>query len=250
MCGRFTLILSWPEIHELMEGFVSSLSPDCIPQISDAPPRYNIAPTQPVLVLKRTGGDVVPELMRWGLVPEWVEDPGDFPLIINARAETLADKASFKNALKNRRCIIPASGYYEWQKDDQGQKIPVYITQKDGNPFLMAGLHSTWVGPDGEEVDTNAIITVAAADDLKPVHSRTPAILEGDTVAEWLDTANITAPTALTLIKFMSKGTAKFHPVSRRVNSPLNDDCDLIVPVYQDRPPKIEPAADGQLDLF
>lgn len=249
MCGRFTLVLSWREIHDLLEGFVCSIKAGAIPQISDAPPRYNIAPTQPILVLRRSGGNIVPELMRWGLVPEWVEDPGDFPLTINARAETLAEKSSFKTALKNRRAVIPASGYFEWQKRADGTKTPLYITRKDNKPFLMAGLFSTWVGPDGEEVDTAAIVTVPAADDLKAVHSRTPAILEASALADWLDTANINAAAAHALLKTMPKGTAGFHPVSRRVNSPRIDDPDLIVPVYEDKPAKKKPAT-GQLDLF
>ncbi len=254
MCGRYTLHVSWMEIHDLLEGFVRSIKASSPPHIEHAPSRYNIAPTQPILVLKRSGERVEPELVRWGFVPDWVEDPADFPLIINARAETLGEKASFKNSLKNQRCIIPASGYYEWQKSADGQKTPVYITRRDGAPFLMAGLFSTWVGPDGEEVDTAAIVTVAAADEMKQVHGRTPAILDDTEISDWLDTAGVNAPKAHALLKSMPAGVAGFHEVSRRVNSPGNDDADLIVPVYEDAnsAPEESPkkSTPDQLDLF
>ncbi len=254
MCGRYTLHLSWQEIHNLLEGFVRSIKASSPPHIEHAPPRYNIAPTQPILVLRRCASQVEPQLMRWGLVPEWVDDPADFPLIINARSETLAQKSSFKHSLKNQRCIVPASGYYEWQRDAEGNKTPVYITPKDGAPFFLAGLFSTWVGPDGEEVDTAAIITVSAAGEMKQVHARTPAILDNNEISDWLDTAGVNAAKAHSLLKSLSKGQVGFHPVSRRVNSPGNDDADLIVPVYEEADRATEKSvnktAPDQLDLF
>ena len=233
MCGRFTLHMTWAQIHEHLCGFVSAIKQEAIPQIEHAPARFNIAPTQPVLVFRREGGEVEPALMRWGLVPEWVEDPNDFPLIINARAETLAEKTSFKHGLKNRRCIIPATGYYEWRKNEDGSKTPFYISRKDKKPLLMAALFSTWVGPDGEEVDTTAIITVAASDEILPVHRRSPAILEGEAVKNWLDTAKVNAPGALDLLHEIPKGTCRYHSVSTRVNSVRNDDETLILPAYE-----------------
>lgn len=262
MCGRFTLLLTWAQINAMLSEYVTMLKTSPIPQIEHAPTRYNIAPTQPILVLRRVGGTVKPALMRWGLVPEWVEDPNDFPLIINARAETLAQKTSFKNALKNTRCIIPASGYYEWQKNPDGSKIPTYITRKDGRPFMMAGLYSTWVGEEGEEVDTAAIITVDANADLKPVHHRSPAILNGEGIDMWLDTANVNAPYAHKLLRSIADGVCQFHAVTRRVNSPHNDDAELIVPAFEqnsdksapNKPQKSaapkKPGKPTQLDLF
>ena len=251
MCGRFTLLISWRGIHGLLAGFVDELKENSPPVIAHAPPRFNIAPTQPILILRSANGTVEAKLVRWGLVPEWVEDPADFPLIINARGETLLDKTSFKNAVKNRRCIIPASGYYEWKKNDDGSKTPIYVKRKDGLPVLMAGLYSTWVGPDGEEVDTAAIITVAANADLSPVHHRTPAVLEHNSIAEWLDCAHVNGEGAMKLLRTFSPGATTYHPVSTRVNSPKNDDENLINPVFeQNETAPVKPIKPAQLNLF
>ncbi len=233
MCGRFTLLLSWSEIHDLLQGFVSHLQADAPPELAGAPPRYNIAPTQPILVLLREAGKTRPRLMRWGLVPEWVADPATFPLIINARGETLTEKASFRNAVKNRRCIVPCSGYYEWQRHPDATKTPTYIFRCDKRPFLMAGLWSTWVGPEGEEVDTAAIVTTSANAELEPVHHRMPAMLEGEQVEQWLDTGNVNAQRARQLIAPAATGVACHYPVSARVNSPANDDETLIRPASE-----------------
>ncbi len=234
MCGRFTLLLGWSQIYQLLEGSLSNLNNGTDEKILAYPDRFNIAPTQPILVLTRAGEKIEPFLMRWGLVPQWVDNPADFPLLINARSETLAEKTSFKSSLKNQRCIIPASGYYEWSRLPDGTKIPQYITRNDGLPLLMAGLHSTWVGEDGEEVDTATIITIAANDGLKNVHHRTPVLLEDENIALWLDSSNVNAKEAQKLLNPIADGLMKYHPVSTRVNSPNNDFEGLIVPVFEE----------------
>lgn len=253
MCGRFTFKFTWAEIYEQLSGYADALDDHAKQIISEAPPRFNIAPTQPIIVFKRRGSDVEAQLMRWGLVPEWVKDPRDFPLIVNARAETMKEKPSFRNALKNRRCVIPASGYYEWLRND-GAKIPHYITNKDDSPMLFAGLYSTWMGPDGEEIDTATIITVPANAELAEIHDRSPALLTGQAVTDWLDEANINSDKAHKLLQSVPLGTTKAHPVSQRVNSARNEGEDLIEPVFegaevqQSKPEKSEKK--DQLDLF
>ena len=258
MCGRFTYKFTWQEIHDHLAGFVEVLKKEAPPEISEAPARYNIAPTQPIIVFRREGGTVMSQLMRWGLVPEWVKDPRDFPLIVNARSETLKEKASFRSPLKNKRCIIPASGYYEWLRRPDGSKTPHYITNRDDSPMLFAGLWSTWMGPDGEEVDTATIVTVPANPELAEIHDRSPALLTGDDVTKWLDTANYNADKAHALLRPVPPGTTKQFPVSSRVNSARNEGQDLIVPVFEEEvpdEPKAPPARPDkpkkqQLDLF
>lgn len=256
MSGRFTYLFTWAEIHAQLSSFLDRLRDDVGPEISEQPRRYNIAPTQPVLTVRREGGSYQPQLMRWGLVPGWVKDPQDFPLIIFARAETMGEKASFKNALKNQRCIIPASGFYEWRKNPDGSKTPHYITLKSGKPMLFAGLHSTWCGPDGEEIDTVAMVTIAATGEMKSLHDRNPAILDDKQAAEWLNTADVGGATANKLIAKLKIAATKFHAVSSRVGAVRNDDEGLIVPVYEKKPEKPEPnpapkdKASGQMDLF
>lgn len=255
MCGRFTYLYTWTEIHEQLSGFLQELAVKAGPEITHQPRRYNIAPTQPILTIYRQGSEYKPQLMRWGLVPGWVKDPQDFPLIINARSETMAEKASFRTALKNQRCLIPASGYYEWRKNADGSKTPHYITRQDSKPMLFAGLHSTWSGPNGEEIDTAAIVTLAAKGEMKKLHDRVPAVLDSAGAAEWIDTAEVNGPAAGKIIANLKTPAMRFEPVSSRVGSPSNDDEGLIQPVYEDKlPKKPEPApkkkSNGQMDLF
>ena len=142
-------------------------------------PRYNIAPTQPVAAIWEESGRREAHFARWGLVPRWVKDPREFPLLVNARVETMAEKPAFRDALKHGRCIIPASGYYEWHTGPDKKKQPYYITLADGAPMALAGLYATWSGPEGEEIDTVATITVPANPQLSAIHDRMPAILRG-----------------------------------------------------------------------
>src|SRR5690606_10641104 len=171
MCGRYALTLGPRDIQDLYA---------VLAEIEDFPPRYNIAPTQPVLAVWQEAGRRVARLVRWGLVPGWVKDPRAFPLLINARSETMMEKPAFKNSVRNQRCIVPASGYYEWRTGPDGAKTPFYITFADGAPMSLAGLLSTWAGPNGEEVDTVALVTTDANAELAAVHNRMPAILEGE----------------------------------------------------------------------
>lgn len=241
MCGRYAATLPPEQMAELFK---------LLNQI-DLVPRYNIAPTQPVAAIWEETGRREGHFARWGLVPRWVKDPREFPLMINARAETMAEKPAFRDALKHGRCIIPASGYYEWHTGPDKKKQPYYITLNDDQPMALAGLYATWVGPEGEEIDTVATITVPANPQLSVVHDRMPSILRGDDIDAWLDVRGVPAKDAYQLALPLPDGVVKFHPVSTRVNSARDDDPGLILEVTPEKPEPIrKKAAGGQLDLF
>ncbi|MFK4811747.1 SOS response-associated peptidase [Devosia sp. ZW T5_3] len=241
MCGRYASTLPPEQMAELFK-LLNSV---------ESVPRYNIAPTQPVIAIWEESGRREGHFARWGLVPRWVKDPREFPLLINARVETMAEKPAFRDALKHGRCIIPASGYYEWHTNPDKSKQPYYITLADDRPMALAGLYATWVGPEGEEIDSVATITVPANGQLSAVHDRMPAILEGDAIEQWLDVRGVTAKAAHQLALPLEDGVVKFHPVSTRVNSARDDDPGLIAEVTVERPaPVRKKAAGGQLDLF
>lgn len=241
MCGRYASTLPPEQMAELFK-LLNSV---------ESVPRYNIAPTQPVIAIWEESGRREGHFARWGLVPRWVKDPREFPLLINARVETMAEKPAFRDALKHGRCIIPASGYYEWHTNPDKSKQPYYITLADDRPMALAGLYATWVGPEGEEIDSVATITVPANGQLSAVHDRMPAILEGDAIEQWLDVRGVTAKAAYQLALPLEDGVVKFHPVSTRVNSARDDDPGLIAEVTVERPePVRKKAAGGQLDLF
>jgi putative SOS response-associated peptidase YedK len=233
------------------------------------PARYNIAPTQPVPVVVQDVSGRHFRLMRWGLLPAWVKDPRTFALVINARAETVRDKPAFRNALKRRRCLLPADGYYEWQASET-RKRPFFIHRRDGAPMAFAGLAETWVGPNGEELDTVAIITTAAPADLAPLHHRVPVTVSESDFARWLDCAATDVNAAMALVGPPLPGDFVWHEVSTAVNRVANDDLQLILPVAADavspppspapkkraktktetRPDRAKPSDDGQGSLF
>ena len=246
MCGRYAVTLPPEAMAELFRT---------LNQL-DFPPRYNVAPTQPIVAVLLEHGQRNARLLRWGLVPAWVKDPREFPLLINARAESMADKPAFRDALKYGRCIIPASGYYEWRTGPDKRKQPYYVTLADGAPMALAGLYATWTGPQGEEIDTAATVTVPANPDLAVIHDRMPAVLRGDAIDDWLNVREVGAGEALQLALPLPVGVVKFHPVSTRVGSATADDPDLLRPVtlepaeQAERPRKKVASGNGQLDLF
>jgi len=242
MCGRYASTLP-PEMMEELFKLLNHI---------EMVPRYNIAPTQPVAAIWEEGGRREGHFARWGLVPRWVKDPREFPLLVNARVETMGEKPAFRDALKHGRCIIPASGYYEWHTNPDKSKQPYYITFEDDRPMALAGLYATWSGPEGEEIDSLATITVPTNGQLAPIHHRMPAILEGQAIDDWLNVRDVRANTAAQLALPLPDGALKFHPVSTRVNSARDDDPGLIVPVTVDKPEPVRKVAGGggQLDLF
>lgn len=222
MCGRY-VIMSPPEALRLLFGYSEQ---------PNFPARYNIAPTQPVPIVILENGAPHFRLMRWGLLPAWVKDPRKFTLLINARAETVLEKPAFKNAMKRRRCLIPADGYYEWQSSGKA-KQPYLIYPSNRQPIGFAGLMETWLGPNGEELDTVAIVTTAAANDLAVLHHRAPVIIASSNFDRWLDCGEVDAEEAATLLTAPDEGAFAWHAVSTRVNHAANDDAQLILPISE-----------------
>src|ERR1700744_684650 len=220
MCGRF-VITSPPAALRQLFGYAEQ---------PNFPPRYNIAPTQPVPVGTIENGNRHFRLMRWGFLPAWVKDPRQFSLVINERAETLLEKPAFKNAIKRRRCLIPADGYYEWHTSDQ-RKRPYFIHRCDGGAIGLAALAETWIGPNGEELDTVAIVTAPASADLAVLHHRVPVTIAPDDFERWLDCRADDTETAMALLAPPQEGEFVWHEVSTRVNRVANDDAQLVLPI-------------------
>lgn len=211
------------------------------PEMPNFPARYNVAPTQPIPIVRLFEGQRQFALVRWGFIPSWVKDPKTFALVINARGETVNDKPAFKNAMKRRRCLIPADGFYEWKRDG-ATKRPHYIHRKDGAPFAFVGLWETWMGPNGEELETAAIVTTQANRTLAPIHDRMPVILPPDAWEMWLDTMNVDAVTAAALIAPAQDELFEAHEISPLVNRVANDGPELQAP-FTAPPEAPKPAA-------
>ena len=176
MCGRFALRAP---PSELITQFGLD---ECV----DFAPRYNIPPGTDIPVIRQSPeGKRVLHLLRWGLVPHWVKDPSIGARLNNARGESIAGKASFREAFKRRRCLVPASGFYEWAKEGRA-KQPFYISLKSGDPMAMAGIWESWKAPDGNVLRTVCIVTTAANDVMAPIHERMPVIVSPDHWLDWL----------------------------------------------------------------
>jgi putative SOS response-associated peptidase YedK len=222
MCGRFTLTI---DPSSLQAAFPWAVIPD------DLFPRYNVAPSQPVAVIPNMGDNTV-SLYKWGLIPSWAKDPSIGNRMINARAESLAEKPSFRNAYRRRRCLILADGFYEW-KQNPGMKAkqPVYIRMNDNHPFAFAGLWELWKSPDGSEIRSCTIITTQPNEFLKPIHNRMPVILPADAYHHWLATEDQPPAQLADLLVPYQASDLIAYPVSRMVNSPELDSAELINPV-------------------
>lgn len=223
MCGRF-VITSPPEAIRRLFGYEDQ---------PNFPPRYNIAPTQPIPAVIIENDVRRFALLRWGLIPAWVKDPRQFTLLINARAETVLEKPAFKNAMKRRRCLVPADGYYEWQALPS-RKRPLFVHPADGQLAAFAALAETWTGPNGEEVHTVAIVTVAASADLAPLHHRMPALIAPDHFSQWLDCRAVSDREAMQMLVPPPEGTFSWYEVSSAVNATANDDAQLVEAVSEE----------------
>jgi putative SOS response-associated peptidase YedK len=225
MCGRYVLTTPGDVLAQLFD----------LPEAPAVSPRYNIAPTQPVPIVRAAaGGGRELALALWGLVPHWAKERALGAKLINARAETLAEKPAFRDALRRRRCLLPADGFYEWQAVERG-KQPYLLRLPGGAPFALAGLWSRWsdpADPAAAPLETCTIVTTTPNEVARVLHDRMPVILPRESWPRWLDPAADTAALSSLLVPFA--GALEAFPVSRRVNSPANED-----------PRCIEPAAAG-----
>jgi putative SOS response-associated peptidase YedK len=203
--------------------------------VSDEPdwsPRFNITPTQPVPVIRQNPKEPVRELslMRWGLIPSWAKDSSGAARMINARSETASTKPAFRDALKSRRCLIPADGFYEWKRDGK-TKQPYCFEVNDGELFGFAGLWERWRVPSGEWIKTCSILTTTPNAVTAPIHDRMPVILDPDAYDLWLDPGMTNVDAASDLLKPFDARLMRSFPVSTRINSVINDDAECSVPV-------------------
>ena len=253
MCGRFVLT-STPQEIEALFG-IDQLEPP-------PPPRYNIAPTQPILIVAAgpqppAGTNRPPRramLARWGFLPGWVKDPKDFPLLINARSETAATKNAFRAAMRHRRVLVPASGFFEWKRHEGRRSQPYWVRPRDGGTVAFAGLLETYAEPGGSEIDTAAILTTAASPAIRHIHDRMPVIIQPDDFSRWLDCVSHGPGEVADLLRPCSDDLMEAVPISDKVNKVANSGPDILEPVPLEDPSvaEEEPPEDGerQLPLF
>ncbi len=257
MCGRFALTSTPDDLLDFLS----------VTMIEDFPARYNIAPTQPILIVVegegQEPGSNLPNrkamLARWGFTPSWVKDPRDFPLLINARSETAIGKASFRAAMRHRRILVPASGFYEWRRPpkESGRKPQAYwVKPRHGKIVAFAGLMETWASADGSEVDTAAILTCEASPSFAHIHNRMPVVIGEQDFARWLDCKRQEPRDVKDLMVAPPDDLFEAVPVSDLVNKVANTGPEIQAPVRLDaeptppEPKQTEKPDDGQMSLF
>lgn len=224
MCGRFSQTYAADAIAEAFH----------LAAIPNWQPRYNIAPTQAIPAIVETAAhqrEFKP--LRWGLIPSWSKDASIGNRLINARAETISEKPSFREAFRRRRCLIVADGFYEWKKSATGKKQPFYFRLTHGEPFAFAGLWERWQAHDGNTLETGTIITTEANSLMASVHDRMPVILPPETYDRWLDPG---ATDLQPLLRPYASDAMTLYPVSLTVNSPSHDTPDCIQPIEKNPP--------------
>ena len=221
MCGRFTL---FTPASRLSEVFLPG-------EVLAATPRYNIAPGQPILAVRASAARDRREfaMPRWGLVPAWARDAAIGNRLINARAETVSEKPAFRRAFRERRCLVPADGFYEWKREGPGKR-PFYIRMKDGAPFAFAGIWERWEGDPGKAVETCAILTTEPNEILSPIHDRMPLILSPEEYGLWLDPSVPPSDRLARLLRPFPSGGMEAYPVGRAVNNPHTEGPSCIRP--------------------
>jgi putative SOS response-associated peptidase YedK len=232
MCGRFVALTD-------PDGLVRFFVVDDR-KADDVPPNPNVAPTEDVYAVAEHDGRRVLTVFRWGLVPHWADDMRIGARMINARAETVAEKPAFRSALERRRCLIPANGFYEWQRRTDGTRIPHFIGHRDGTPLAFAGLWESWrdpAAPDRPRLLTCTIVTTQANATVRPLHDRMPVVLPPDRWEAWLDRGATDLLTAHALLHPAADDLLAVHEVSRDVNDARNKRLDLPAPVGAAHPP-------------
>jgi putative SOS response-associated peptidase YedK len=224
MCGRFNLRTP---AAQLAAFFDIVFDP---PLQAALAPRFNIAPSQPVLIVRGQAGRNAATLVCWGLVPGWAKDPAIGNRMINARGETVAEKPSFRAAFRHRRCLVPATGFYEWQRIGGQHKQPWHIHHPDNRPLAFAGIWENWEGPDGSSLQTCAIITTEANSRMAPIHHRMPVILRPDDFATWLDPRSDHHDQLESLLVPCPDETLVTSPIDTWVNRPANEGPDCLRP--------------------
>ncbi|MEN3395932.1 SOS response-associated peptidase [Brucella melitensis] len=259
MCGRFSLTASRQELETLFGALIAE----------DFPPRYNIAPTQPILAI--LAGETPPPgsnrpdriamLVRWGFVPAWVKDPNDWPLMFNIRSETAAEKNSFKAALSHRRALVPASGSYEWRREGRNKSQAYWVRRRNGGVVAFGALMETWSSADGSQIDTAGILTTSANGLLQPIHERMPVVVQPEDYRRWLDCKQFLAREVADIMRPVQDDFFEAIPVSGKVNKVANTSPDLQERVTEDltqgqpqpkrkKGPEPEEDSGGQLSMF
>ncbi|MGN7402988.1 SOS response-associated peptidase [Cytobacillus praedii] len=221
MCGRFTLTATFTEIIQRFE-IAAAIEEELYN------PNYNVAPSQSVLSVINDGSKNRLGFLRWGLIPPWAKDMKIGNKMINARAETIAEKPSFRSAFKKKRCLIIADSFYEWKRHDDQTKTPMRIKLRSGDLFAMAGLWDRWISPHGESIYSCSVITTTPNDLVKGIHDRMPAILKPNDEKIWLDPAISDIKQLNSLLNPFNQDLMETYEVSSLVNSPKNNSIDLI----------------------
>ena len=228
MCGRFTLRSN---LNLILQQFA-------LDEVPDLTPRYNIAPTQAVPVIRAAASGRELAMLRWGLIPSWSKDEKMGNRLLNARSETAAEKPSFRTAFRRRRCLVVTDGFYEWRKVGSGKsapKQPYYIRMRDERPFAFAGLWETWRGPKGAELPTPiqscTILTTEPNELMRSLHDRMPVILPPDDYAMWLDPSFEGIEALQSLQRPFEADDMIANPVSTLVNSPRNESPECVVAI-------------------
>ena len=226
MCGRYTLRSSIEELAGALEATRITAAATT--------PRYNIAPTQSVATVREAAGERELTTLKWGLVPRWAKDSAMGARLINARAETVTEKPAFREAFRRRRCLIPADGFFEWQRQGT-KKQPFYFRMKGGQVFAFAGLWEHWEGKGGETIESCTMLTTEANEVVKPIHDRMPVIIAAGDYQQWLDAKTIKTEKLTELLRPYPAAEMASHPVGLGVNNPRYDREDLIAPSVNSR---------------